>query len=64
MFIFAEKLFEKAGGPNVSIPQFSKSLSKKGVDNVIFVNPKRLDKEFRKNEVVNVISYKKLIGLN
>ena len=63
MFIFAEKLFEKAGGPNVSIPQFSKSLSKKGVDNVIFCKSEKLDKEFRKNEVVNVISYKSLSDL-
>ena len=55
MFIFAEKLFEEAGGPNVSIPQFSKSLSKKGVDNVIFCKSERLDKEFRKNQVINVI---------
>jgi len=63
VFIFAEKLFEKAGGPNVSIPQFSKSLSKKGVDNVIFCKSERLDKEFRKNEVVNVVSYKSLSDL-
>ena len=63
MFIFAEKLFDKAGGPSVSIPQFSKSLSKKGIENFIFCKSTRLDENFKKNKVINVISYESTFSL-
>ncbi|MBJ13561.1 MAG: hypothetical protein CMG62_10890 [Candidatus Marinimicrobia bacterium] len=43
IIIFSEGLLKEIGGPSISIPKFSSSLRRKGVNSIIFCPKKKLD---------------------
>tara|TARA_E500000331_G_scaffold356811_1_gene416358 strand:+ start:2634 stop:3728 length:1095 start_codon:yes stop_codon:yes gene_type:complete len=62
VLIFAERLDGKSGGPSVSIPEFSKSLDKLFLKNIVFCRSQYLSDNSSKN-LSQLFAYKSQVGL-